>query len=146
VILLRKELLGPQPIPELDETAETGRKTRFLVRLKTIDVGGQLLFLFGFGLIILGLTWGGATYVWDSAAVLAPLVIGSVLATGFLYWERQMCPGHTLANTMPWQRPMIPWYIITNRDVGIIFFSECVSGMAMYAVSIRCHVDGRTAS
>ncbi|KND94152.1 putative MFS-type transporter YusP [Tolypocladium ophioglossoides CBS 100239] len=52
--VLRKRLLGPQPIPKLDEPAETGRRTRLVARLKTIDIGGQALFVFGFGLIILG--------------------------------------------------------------------------------------------
>ncbi|KAM5355610.1 hypothetical protein ACJ41O_002256 [Fusarium nematophilum] len=138
--ILRKELLGPQPIPELNEAAETGRKTKLVARLKTVDFGGQLLFLFGFGLIILAMTWGGATYPWGSAAVIVPLVIGSVFAGIFLYWEYLMAPGNSLAEKFPWQRAMIPWELISNRDIGLLFYCECATGMGMYAVLYFCNI------
>jgi MFS family permease len=131
---LRKELLGPQPIAELDETAETGRRTKLSARLKTIDLGGQLLFLLGLGLIILALTWGGATYPWGSAAVLVPLVLGCLLSAAFVYWEWHMAPGNLLARKLPRQKSMIPWSILSNRDMGLLFYVECTSGMSMFAV------------
>lgn len=135
--LLRKELLGPQPIPELDETAETGRRSRFVSRLKTLDVGGQALFVIGFGLIVLGLTWGGATYSWASAAVITPLVLGTIITGGFFYWESSLAPGMPLARRLPWQKPMIPLEIIKNRDILLLFYTEVTSGMGTYAVCFR---------
>ncbi|KAJ4169389.1 hypothetical protein NW754_016420 [Fusarium falciforme] len=138
--LLRKELLGPQPIPELNETAETGRRTKFIARLKTVDVGGQLLFIFGFGLIILAMTWGGATYPWGSAAVIVPLVLGVICTGVFLYWEYLLAPGNTMAEKLPWQRAMIPWDLISNRDIGLLFYCECATGMGMYAVLYFCNI------
>lgn len=138
--VLRKELLGPQPIPELDETAETGRRTQFVARLKTVDVGGQALFVIGFGLIILALTWGGATYPWNFAAVIVALVVGCLFAGGFFLWERMLAPGRALSRKMPWQRPMIPWALLTNRDLGIIFYTECATGMAMFSVLYFCNI------
>ena len=133
-LVLRKELLGPQPIPELDETSETGRREKLAARLQTVDVGGQLLFLFGFGLIVLGLTWGGATYPWDSAAVLVPLIVGVILTVAFCFWEHSMAPGNVLSEKWPWQRPMIPWKILTHKDICLLFFTETTSGMALYAI------------
>ncbi|PHH87510.1 hypothetical protein CDD83_8757 [Cordyceps sp. RAO-2017] len=133
VIMLRKELLGPQPIRELDETDETGWRAHFVTRLKTIDVAGQALFISGFGLIILALTWGGVTYPWKSAAVIIPLLVGSLLAGCFFLWERVLRPGRTEPKWMTRQRPMIPWILLSNRDIGIIFYSECANGMAMFA-------------
>lgn len=72
LLLLRKELLGPRPLPEfagLDGDARGVRRARLLVRLATIDYLGQLLFLFGLGLFILALTWAGGeqagTYPWN---------------------------------------------------------------------------------
>jgi len=66
--VLRPELLGPQPIPELlsrnGESGQGNPKYRLKARLSTIDFGGQLLFVIGIGLLILALTWGGATYTW----------------------------------------------------------------------------------
>ncbi|KAJ3471201.1 hypothetical protein MRS44_001300 [Fusarium solani] len=138
--ILRKELLGPQPIPELNETAETGRRTKFIARLKTVDVGGQLLFIFGFGLIILAMTWGGATYPWGSAAVIVPLVLGVICTGVFLYWEYLLAPGNTMAEKLPWQRAMIPWDLISNRDIGLLFYCECATGMGMYAVFYFCNI------
>ncbi|KAF4123608.1 Fungal trichothecene efflux pump (TRI12) [Geosmithia morbida] len=80
---LRNELLGAQPIPKLNETEETGRHTKFVAHLNIVDYGGQFLFIVGFGLITLALTWGGATYRWDSAAVIVSLVLGVVFAVTF---------------------------------------------------------------
>ncbi|KAF5605930.1 multidrug transporter [Fusarium pseudoanthophilum] len=138
--VLRKELLGPQPIPELNETAETGRRTKFVARLKTVDVGGQLLFVFGFGLVILALTWGGATYSWSSPAVIVPLVLGIIFAGVFCYWEYLLAPGNNMAEKLPWQRAMLPWELISNRDIGLLFYCECATGIGMYAVLYFCNI------
>ncbi|OBS27035.1 hypothetical protein FPOA_00976 [Fusarium poae] len=138
--VLRKELLGPQPIPELNETADTGRRTKFIARLKTVDFGGQLLFILGFGLIILALTWGGATYPWSSPAVIVPLVLGVIFAGIFCYWEYLLAPGNTVAENMPWQKAMIPWELISNRDIGLLFYCECATGVGMYAVLYFCNI------
>ena len=132
--VLRKELLGPQPIPELDETTETGRRTKFAARLKTVDVGGQLLFMIGFGLIILAVTWGGATYPWNSAAVIVSLILGVVFTVCFFCWENMLAPGGVLFQKLPWQRAMIPWDIISNLDILILFYTELASGMGAFAV------------
>ncbi|KAJ4004434.1 hypothetical protein NW766_011740 [Fusarium irregulare] len=131
--VLRKELLGPQPISELNETAETGRRTKFIARLKTVDFGGQLLFILGFGLIILALTWGGATYPWSSPAVIVPLVLGVISAGIFVYWEYLLAPDNMMAEKLPWQRAMIPWELISNRDMALLFYCECATGIGMYA-------------
>ncbi|KAI0142402.1 MFS general substrate transporter [Hypoxylon sp. NC0597] len=130
---LRKDLLGPQPIPELEET-EAGRRERFAKRMSTIDIGGQLLFLFGFGLLILALTWGGATYNWNDAAVLVPLVIGALLSCAWLYYEYSMGPGRILSKKLHFQRPMLPWYMVENRNVSLLCYINFATGMAMYSV------------
>lgn len=138
--ILRKELLGPQPIPELDETATTGRRTKFTARLKTIDWGGNALFMIGFGLIILALTWGGVTYPWKSAAIIVPLVLGFLFSGVFFYWENLLAPGSLLSQKLPWQRAMIPWEIVKTRDILLLFYSEASSGMGMYAVLYFCNI------
>ncbi|KAK3186099.1 hypothetical protein K4F52_005089 [Lecanicillium sp. MT-2017a] len=132
-IFLRKHLLGPQPIPELDETAETGRRTTFIARLTTIDFGGQALFIVGFGLIILALTWGGAAYPWKSGSVLAPLVLGVVIMVAFAEWERQFEPGKLLHRKLPRQKPMIPWALLSTRDMGLVFYEGFATGMSMFS-------------
>ncbi|KAK2018742.1 major facilitator superfamily transporter [Colletotrichum eremochloae] len=138
--ILRSELLGPQPIPQLDETADTGRRTTFVKRIQTIDVGGQVLFLFGFGLLILGLTWAGATYSWTSPAVLVTLILGAMISVSFVIWEYHMAPGKALARQFPWQKAMIPWELARNRDIGLLFYTSFATGMAMYSVLYFCNI------
>lgn len=106
-----------------------------MARLKSIDLGGQVLFLLGFGLIILGLTWGGATYPWASAAVIVSLVLGAIMLAAFFYWENLFADGNLLFEKWPWQRPMMPWDMITNRDIGLLFYTEVGNGIGMFAVS-----------
>ncbi|KAJ0352985.1 hypothetical protein COL154_012311 [Colletotrichum chrysophilum] len=138
--VLRSELLGPQPIPQLDETTETGRRTTFAKRLQTIDVGGQFLFLFGFGLLILGLSWAGATYAWDSAAVLVTLIFGFIISILFIVYEYHMAPGKFLARHFPSQKAMIPWELVRTRDIGLLFYTSFATGMAMYSVLYFCNI------
>ncbi|KAK3306000.1 uncharacterized protein B0T15DRAFT_398589 [Chaetomium strumarium] len=147
VVLLRKELLGPLPLErvvatggELVESRRrrrgdmTTRTGRLLTRLGTIDYGGQVLFLLGFGLLVLAFTWGGSTYPWDSAAVLAPLVVGGVLAAAWFVYEWAMVPGRAMARVFPTQKAMMPWQLLMQRDIGLLLVVNFANGAAMFAV------------
>lgn len=149
--LLRKDLVGPQSLPELCETEASSTRGRFLARLATIDFGGQMLFLWGLGLLLLALTWGGSTYSWSSAAVLAPLVIGAVLAIAWIVYERSMSPGQTMSRVFPRQRAMMPWDVLSQRDNLLVFLINFGGGMAMFAVMYFSDlyftlVDGKSSS
>ncbi|KAI6267173.1 hypothetical protein MCOR27_010703 [Pyricularia oryzae] len=154
-LVLRKDLLGPVAVAPQDAEniqqqhhaneeglqtppANQARLARFYARLVTVDVGGQLLFLFGFGLVVLAMTWAGATYAWNSAAVLAPLLVGVALVVAFVFWERLMAPGGVLALRFPRQKAMLPWDILKNKDVGLLCFINFATGAAMY--SVRAHL------
>ncbi|KAJ5681424.1 uncharacterized protein N7477_001364 [Penicillium maclennaniae] len=134
VIILRKDLQGPQPITMVDGVDITSRWGRFKARMSTLDYGGQLLFLWGFGLLILAFTWAGGTYTWDSAAVLAPLVIGAVLAIGWVVYEHLMIPGSAIAKAFPRQKAMIPWELLQERDIGLLFLINFSIGVGMFAI------------
>lgn len=134
MFLLRSELLGPQPLQELDGRDASTRHGRFVTRVLTIDYGGQFLFLWGLGLLILALTWGGGTYPWDSASVLVPLIIGFVLTVSWVLYERSMSPGGIMSQVLPYQRPMIPWELLSQRDIGLLFGISFAQGMSMFAV------------
>lgn len=155
-LVLRKDLLGPVAVAPRDAEniqqqhhaneeglqtppANQARLARFYARLMTVDVGGQLLFLFGFGLVVLAMTWAGATYAWNSAAVLTPLLVGVALVVAFVFWERLMAPGGVLALRFPRQKAMLPWDILKNKDVGLLCFINFATGAAMY--SVRAHVS-----
>lgn len=140
-LLLRRELLGPQPLPELDEASGNGtaytRRTRFAARLATVDVGGQVLFMLGFGLLVLAFTWAGGEHPWNSAAVLVPLCSGALVTVAFVLWERAMSPGGWLvqrSDRLRRQRPMIPWNIMADLNIGLSFYIAFATGFAMFAV------------
>ncbi len=94
-LLLRKELLGPQPSP----WATTRRKRRTwpagaggsVKRFGTVDAGGQL-FLFEFGLVILAPTWARRLRP-DSANVIAPSVHRSCARRRLHLLRELMGPG-----------------------------------------------------
>ena len=93
-----------------------------------------MLFLSGLGLLLLALTWGGGTHSWNSAAVLAPLIIGSVLSIGWILYERSMSPGFLMSRIFPYQRAMTPWELLSQHDIGLLFFINFAVGMSMFAV------------
>ncbi|KAL2174928.1 uncharacterized protein P884DRAFT_229496 [Thermothelomyces heterothallicus CBS 202.75] len=152
-LLLRKELVGPLAIEDVLRTAGgdgvagdgtagyAGRRRdpgtgigRFLLRLGTLDYGGQVLFLFGFGLLILGFTWAGGTYAWGSAPVVATLAVGGVLAVAWAAYEWAMAPGRAAARAFPMQKAMMPWRLLTHKDVGLLLGINFASGAAMFAI------------
>src|ERR1700743_2149596 len=56
-------------------------------QLKDFDYVGTLLFVGGFLLFLMGLSWGGSSYPWKSAHVIAMMVVGGVTLIAFVLWE-----------------------------------------------------------
>lgn len=134
LLALGKDLAGPQPIPGVDGSVSSNSRFRRLARLKIIDVGGQVLFLLGVGLVMLAFTWVPRTYPWNAAAVLVALAIGVVTSVGFFYWEFLVKSPRLLSRIFPFQRPMFPWDFLTQRNIGLLFYINFATGMAIYAV------------
>ena len=136
-VLLRGELVGPRAVEGVEGAGEGvvgGRRTRFWDRLATVDYGGQLLFLWGFGLLVLAFTWAGGTYSWGSVQVLAPLVVGAVLAAAWLVYEWAMVPGRVMSRVFPRQKAMMPWEMLMQRDIGLLMGVNFATGTAMFAI------------
>ena len=55
-------------------------------------------------LTTMALTWAGVQYPWNSAHVLAPLVIGLVMIVAFFFYEAWF----------PIE-PVVPWDLVSNR-------------------------------
>ncbi|KAG5204580.1 tRNA synthetases class II (D, K and N) family protein [Trichophyton interdigitale] len=126
--LLRNELV------QGSHFTKGSRRSSFLPGLATIDIGGTFLFVFSVGLLILGTAWGGVTYPWTHAAVLTPLVIGSILFVFFFVYEYLLEPGRVFGRLLPQQSPMIPSDIIKNRDTIVLAIIEFATGAAMFSV------------
>lgn len=55
-------------------------------QLKRLDPIGMCLFVLGLILLLLGLNWGGTSYPWNSAHVIATIVVGFVLVVVFVFY------------------------------------------------------------
>jgi len=63
--------------------------------VKRLDYVGILVFTAGATLLLLGLSWGGTSYPWTDAHVLAPLIIGIFTSLVVLpIWEFKLCPDY----------------------------------------------------
>lgn len=134
-IVLRPQLLGPQPLPELlGQDSELRGYQKFKAQLSTIDFFGQFFFLFGLGLLVLGLTWGGASYPWHDSRVVTTLVTGSILSVCFIIWQYLMAPGKYVSRKFPLQRPVLPWVLLSQRNMYLLFYINFATGMAITAV------------
>ncbi|KAI0640583.1 iron permease [Trametes meyenii] len=87
-------------------------------KLARIDWLGNLLMAAGSTLVLLGLTWGGIHYPWDSAHVIAPLVIGILLMCAFFAYEVYV-PAE----------PTLPLEVIGNRTSASAYFATFVHGV-----------------
>ncbi|KAF7596853.1 hypothetical protein BBP40_012453 [Aspergillus hancockii] len=80
-------------------------QTKVADGLKAIDWLGSLSIL-GFTLMVLmGLSFGGATFAWNSPQVVCLIVIGSLLSVVFLYGEKHVA-----------KYPLMPLRILKNRS------------------------------
>lgn len=77
------------------------------VKLAAVDFVGAALALSGTAVLLLGLNWGGGEYAWDSAHVIATLVVGVAVCVAFVLWQ--------------WKGaafPLVPMHIFRSRIVN----------------------------
>lgn len=132
IIFLRQDLKAGE-VALFDAGSWTPHLSRLASGLATLDIGGAFFFIAGIGLIILGTSWGGSSYPWSSAGVIAPLVVGSVLCIVFVVYEKMLEPGRPLARAFPNVQAMVPWSILKEKDVVIICIIAAATGAALYS-------------
>ncbi|KAG9233285.1 major facilitator superfamily domain-containing protein [Amylocarpus encephaloides] len=76
------------------------------LKLKSIDFCGIALALAGTAVVMLGLTWAGGQYSWDSVQVVSSLVFGFAISCSFILWQWR---GTNV--------PLIPLHIFKSRIV-----------------------------
>ncbi|KAF2496036.1 MFS general substrate transporter [Lophium mytilinum] len=101
--------------------------------LLTFDWIGTILFIFGVGLIILAVMWGGTEYAWSSAAFIAPITIGTILFILFWAHEFLLEPGRAFARTFKRTVAMIPWHLFSKHDTFHLMTINFASGAALYS-------------
>jgi hypothetical protein len=125
--LMRSELVQGHVAAKAGES----RGTSYISGLAVIDWPGMIMFILGIGCVILAIQWGGTQYAWDSAAVVAPLVLGSVLCVAFFGYEYLLGPGRAIARLFPRQIPMIPSTLFRKKDTALLMIINFSAGVSL---------------
>ena len=94
--------------------------------LKKLDYGGIVIFSAVSVLVLVALNWGGSTYPWTDAHVLAPLIVGCALAPVFILYEAYM----------PLAQPILPIKLLKNRAYVAVVVVSCIGQMTFFALAI----------
>jgi len=103
---------------------------RFRSAMKHLDLSGASLLVIGLVVQLLGLSFGGNEYSWDSATVVTLLVGSTLLLVGFI-----------LVEAWTTAIPMIPLRMLKGWQPTAIQLTNVFSGMASYAVSHKTATD-----
>lgn len=115
-----------------------GESRSFLFKVKKVDYIGLVFFLGACVCIILALVWAGTKYPWNSATVIALLVVGGILLTTFILvewcFEAKNVPRvpKFIRPIFVAGTPMIPLEIFRDWDVAICQWNNLSGGMVMY--------------
>eukprot|EP01118_Nematostelium_gracile_P012542 TRINITY_DN4598_c0_g1_i1.p1 TRINITY_DN4598_c0_g1~~TRINITY_DN4598_c0_g1_i1.p1 ORF type:complete len:634 (+),score=164.54 TRINITY_DN4598_c0_g1_i1:209-2110(+) len=103
-----------------------GDKIKLEKRLfKKVDYLGIFLLVSGVILVLLGVSFGGNEYEWNSAAVICFFVIGGLLIVFFVPWEKRF------------KYPIIRVQLFLKKDIGLsnvisFLFGWCMFGSISY--------------
>ncbi|KAJ5019080.1 Efflux pump dotC [Colletotrichum sp. SAR 10_99] len=87
------------------------------MKLKAVDFVGSGLALAGTSVLMLGLTWGGGEYPWNSAHVIATIVVGFVVCVAFVMWQWQGA-----------KFPLVPLHIFKSKIVNGACITMAING------------------
>jgi hypothetical protein len=126
-VLMRKELQKGRVALNPGDSRRTG----YIAGLGHIDWIGMITFIFGIGLIILAVQWGGTSYAWDSPATIVPLAIGGVLVIIFFAHEYLLGPGRLMARIFTRQAAMIPSTLFRKKDTTLLMIINFSAGVSL---------------
>ncbi|KAF2665042.1 MFS general substrate transporter [Microthyrium microscopicum] len=101
----------------------TARQWEFI---KHFDYIGTIVIILGLLLFLMGLSWGGTLYPWNSAHVIATLVVGAALIVAFVFYEM-------FANL---KEPLMPIHLFKRRDWVVILVLWALGAAVYYANAI----------
>ncbi|EXF74805.1 multidrug resistance protein fnx1 [Colletotrichum fioriniae PJ7] len=87
------------------------------LKLKAVDFVGSFLALAGTTVLMLGLTWGGGDHPWNSAHVIATLVVGFFVCVGFILWQWKGA-----------KFPLVPLHIFKSKIVNGACITMAING------------------
>jgi Fungal trichothecene efflux pump (TRI12) len=92
-------------------------------KLKRVDILGMIIFVGSATSFLFGLTAGGVIYPWNSANVIAPLVIGIVGMVGFWAVEEFVSA-----------EPMMPMRIFRQRTAFAAYIGTWAHGIILWSL------------
>jgi hypothetical protein len=125
--LMRKELVQGRTTAAAGESRRLG----YITGLRIMDWPGMITFILGVGLIILAIQWGGTSYSWNSATIIAPFVVGGILCIAFFVYEYLLGPGRFVARIFPNQVPMIPSTLFRKKDTSLLMIINFSAGISL---------------
>ncbi|KAI0839239.1 trichothecene efflux pump [Hypoxylon sp. FL0890] len=106
--------------PTFDLLHERKTKTQLL---KQLDYAGIFMWTAGLTLLLMGVSWGGTIYPWDSAATISSIIIGAVLLIALFIYE-------AFAKL---EYPAIPVQFFANRGFISLVACATVATMSYYS-------------
>ncbi|PYH55116.1 efflux pump antibiotic resistance protein [Aspergillus niger CBS 101883] len=90
-------------------------------QLRAVDWFGQALFLASISIFLIGLSWGGVQYTWESYHTLVPLClgVGGIVAT--VCWE-----------ILGTEHPFVRISVLQDRSALAVYAGSIVQGILMY--------------
>ncbi|KAI4112307.1 MAG: hypothetical protein LQ338_008326, partial [Usnochroma carphineum] len=92
-------------------------------KLLEIDYMGSVIFLASTTSFLVGITWGGVMYAWDSWRTLVPIIVGLFGLVLFIFWEASFA-----------KSPLLPLDIFRNRDSNIAYFIDFIHGIILWGI------------
>ncbi|GAA5917745.1 hypothetical protein JCM6882_001311 [Rhodosporidiobolus microsporus] len=92
-------------------------------KIEKMDWLGNFLFIPSMSVLILGLVWGGSSYPWRSAQVIAPIICGALGLLGWFFVEKHYV-----------KYPTVPFAALMNRTSVVGFLTTGFHGVVAMAV------------
>lgn len=93
---------------------------------KMVDFVGSILFTAGLLILLLGVSWGGNLYAWNSSQVIGMIVGGAVALIAFVLWEIYGAGDY----------PLIPMQFFKNRAYVGVIITAAVGSMVYYSLLV----------
>lgn len=116
--------------------------------LQLLDIGGVILFAIGLFVLLLGISWGGEQYSWDSGQVIVTIVGGGMLLIVFTFYGSCAIRGSTVKKRqrislltkleiyMPIQYPLMPTRLWKNSGYVATRMTASMGAMIYYSMNV----------
>jgi len=95
-------------------------------QFKRLDFIGTVLFIGGLATFLIGLSWGGQSYPWKSAPVIATIIVGAVALVAFVLWEAYGHKGD----------PLMPLHLFKSPGYLAMILTAMVGSCVYYSMNV----------